>query len=279
MITSTYLFLTACTGEQVALVSAHNPLGLVGLDFIEFSGPDAHFFEAEFKRLGFVEVGQVHGKNIRLFRQGDINFVVNCEPQTFATEFSRRHGPSICATGFRVEDAQQAVSEAVKRGARLYENGDQQIASTLFPAIYGIGESLVFFMDPKNQEKLYKEIFLVREEDAAPIGNGLQSVDHLTNNIPEGELQKWYDFYAKIFGFRDQANTMTSTVMQSPSGNFSIVVNEPSAANAEILEYLKEVKGSGVQHVALSAAEPGATSNVGSIYFEIVKKGTKRWSK
>ncbi|HWU42368.1 MAG TPA: hypothetical protein VN132_02985, partial [Bdellovibrio sp.] len=149
----------------------------------------------------------------------------------------------------------------------------------LFPAIYGIGDSLIYFMDAKNQEQLYRETLHVRDEEAHPVGMGLEAVDHLTNNIPEKEMQKWYDFYAKIFGFVDESNTMTSTVMRSPSGNFSIVINEPSATNSNILEYLKEFKGSGIQHVALISDKESSIHNIGSFYFEIIKKGTKRWSK
>lgn len=263
----------------MAQISEQNPLGLTGLDFIEFSGPDAHFFEQGFKPLGFVEVGQVHGKNIKLFRQGEINFLVNCEPQTFAMDFARLHGPAICATGFAVLDAEYAFKKAIELGARPYEGNSHQRGSTLFPAIYGIGESLIFFMDEKNRIELYEKTLMVREQDSAPKGLGLSSVEYLINNIPEGELQKWYNFYSKIFGFVDQANTKNSTVMRSPSGNFSIEINEPSATNSEILEYLKEFKGSGIQLVALAADEAGATNSVGSIYFEVVKKGAKKWSK
>ncbi|WP_374031368.1 hypothetical protein [Bdellovibrio bacteriovorus] len=102
----------------MAQVTEKNPVGLNGVDFIEYSGPDAHFFEQVFKRYAFKEVGQVHGKNIKLFRQGDINFILNCEPQTFATDFAKLHGPCVNATGFRVFDADQAFKTAVARGAR-----------------------------------------------------------------------------------------------------------------------------------------------------------------
>lgn len=240
-------------------ITDKNPIGLDGVDFIEYSGPDAAYFENVFKRYAFKQVGQVHGKNIKLFRQGDINYILNCEPQTFATDFAKVHGQSICATGFRVEDADHAFKTAVARGARPYEGNEHQKGATPFQAVYGIGDSLIYFMDKKNQDKLYNEIFHVKAEDQAPTGVGFQVIDHFTNNVPQGEMQKWCDFYINIFNFREArffdirgAKTgLVSKVMRSPCGKFSVPINEPTESKSQIQEYLDEYKGSGIQHVAL----------------------------
>ncbi|MEK2646965.1 4-hydroxyphenylpyruvate dioxygenase [Bdellovibrio sp. BCCA] len=243
----------------MAQITEKNPIGLNGVDFIEYSGPDAHYFEQVFKRYAFKEVGQVHGKNIRLYRQGDINYILNCEPQTFATDFAKLHGNCICATGFRVVDAQHAFKEAVARGARPYEGNDHQKGATPFPAVYGIGDSLIYFMDDKNQDKLYNEIFQVKPEDKAPEGVGFKVIDHFTNNVPKGEMDKWYEFYVKIFNFyeahyfdiRGSKTGLLSRAMRSPCGKFSVPINEPTESKSQIQEYLDEYKGSGIQHVAL----------------------------
>lgn len=243
----------------MAQITEQNPIGLNGVDFIEYSGPDAHYFEQVFKRYAFKEVGQVHGKNIKLYRQGDINYILNCEPQTFATDFAKVHGNSICATGFRVVDAEHAFKTAVARGGRPYEGNDHQKGATPFPAIYGIGDSLIYFMDEKNQNKLYNEIFQVKAEDQAPKGVGFLVIDHFTNNVPKGEMDKWCDFYTKVFNFREAryfdirgAKTgLLSKVMRSPCGKFSVPINEPTESKSQIQEYLDEYKGSGIQHVAL----------------------------
>nr|BFD68613.1 4-hydroxyphenylpyruvate dioxygenase [Bdellovibrio sp. HAGR004] len=243
----------------MAQITEQNPVGLNGVDFIEYSGPDAHFFEQVFKRYAFKEVGQVHGKNIKLFRQGDINFILNCEPQTFATDFAKLHGPCVCATGFRVVDAEHAFKTAVARGARPYEGNDHQKGATPFPAIYGIGDSLIYFMDQKNQDKLYNEIFQVKPEDKAPAGVGFTVVDHFTNNVPKGEMNKWQKFYEDVFGFyeakffdiRGSKTGLLSRAMRSPCGKFSVPINEPTEDKSQIQEYLDEYKGSGIQHIAL----------------------------
>ena len=185
----------------MAQISERNPIGLNGVDFIEYSGPDAHYFEQIFKRYAFKEVGQVHGKNIKLYRQGDINYIINCEPHTFATDFAKVHGNCISSTGFRVVDAEYAFKTALARGARAYEGNDHQKGATPFPAIYGIGDSLVYFIDEKNHNKLYNEIFQVKPENKSPEGAGFTVIDHFTNNVPQGEMDKWANFYINIFNF------------------------------------------------------------------------------
>ena len=240
-------------------ITAQNPIGLMGVDFIEYSGPEAPFFEKLFKRYAFKEVGTVHGKNIKLYRQGDINYIINCEPQTFATEFAKLHGPCICATGFRVENAEHAFNTAIARGAKPYDGNDHQKGATPVPAIYGIGDSLIYFMDQKNQAKLYSEIFAILPEDKAPVGAGFTVIDHFTNNVPQGEMDKWCEFYTKVLNFREArffdirgAKTgLLSKVMRSPCGKFSVPINEPTESKSQIQEYLDEYKGSGIQHVAL----------------------------
>lgn len=239
--------------------SMSNPIGLAGFDFVEYSGPNAAQFETLFVNWGFKKVGQVAGKQIFLYRQGDINFVINAEPGTFAAQFATAHGPSICSTGFRVQDADKAFAAAVARGGRPFEGSEQERAFAPFPAIYGIGDSLIYFIDSKNSQKLYGDIFKVKAEDAAPKGRGFSIVDHLTNNVPRGEMQKWCDFYHQVFNFREtlyfdikgQSTGLISKVMRSPFGQFAIPINEPAGGKSQIQEYLDEYKGSGIQHLAL----------------------------
>ncbi len=240
-------------------MTAQNPIGLDGVDFIEYAGTDASFFEKLFQRMGFKQVALHAAKNIKLFRQGGINFILNCEPMTFASQFVQKHGPSICSTGFRVENAQKAFEEAVRRGAKPYEGNETSKGATPFLAIYGIGDSLIYFVDEKSSQKLYTEIFAVRPADEAPVGFGLKTVDHFTNNVPKGEMKKWSDFYEQIFNFREarffdirgQKTGLLSKAMRSPCGKFSVPINEPTESKSQIQEYLDEYKGSGIQHVAL----------------------------
>lgn len=245
--------------KRSSIISENNPIGLDGIDFVEYTGPQSHFFENLFQRMAFKKVASQHGRNIHLYRQGDINFIINGEPSTFASAFSKGHGPSICSVGFRVEDAKYAFEEAIRRGARVYKGADQEKGATPFQAIYGIGDSLIYFMDEKNRKDLYEKILPVGPQDLFPKGVGFTLVDHFTNNVPRGEMQKWCSFYESIFNFREiryfdirgEKTGLLSRAMKSPCGKFSVPINEPTEQKSQIQEYLDEYKGSGIQHLAL----------------------------
>lgn len=243
-----------------AKITEQNPIGLHGVDFIEYSGADAAHFEKLFISMGFTELAQIAGKNIKLFRQGDINFILNCEPHTFASQFAKSHGPAATATGFRVADAAKALDAAVKRGARAYDGSQESRGASPYPAIYGIGDSLIYFIDEKNHNDLYKNQFKLASVETYPVGLGLRYIDHFTNNVPVGEMQKWCDFYDKVLAFKEaryfdikgKSTGLISKVMKSPCGRFSVPINEPSDGKSQIQEYLDEYKGSGIQHIALT---------------------------
>ena len=249
----------------------NNPCGLDGVDFVEYTGPAAlqtgvpaaqHFADL-FARWGFKKISAVPGKNLELYRQNDINFIVNTEPNTFASGFAKLHGPSICSTGFRLDDAEKALATAVERGAKPYQGSDAEKGASPFPAVYGIGDSLIYFIDKKNARKLYTEIFKIADQDLNPKGVGFEFIDHFTNNVPKGEMQKWCDFYTNIFGFREtryfdirgKSTGLISKVMRSPDGKFAVPINEPSDTKSQIQEYLDEYKGSGIQHVAFLTSD------------------------
>ena len=242
-----------------------NPLGLDGIEFIEFSSANVSILETLMNRLEMKEVAQHKTKALRLFRQNDINFVINSEPASFATNFAKAHGPCASATGFRVEDAAEAFELAVQRGAKPYTNEKGKAGWAGLPAIYGIGDSLVYFVDRYNDRgdvanSIYTEgdwNWLTSER--RPVGKGMKVIDHMTNNVPAGEMQKWCDFYTKVFGFQEKryfdikgkTTGLFSKVMKSPCGKFSIPINEPQDPKSQIQEYLNEYKGSGIQHIAL----------------------------
>lgn len=239
----------------------NNPVGLDGLEFIEFTGPEPRKLQEMFEKLGFTKVAVHKTKNISLFRQNEINLLLNEEPGGFAESFNKSHGPSVCSTGFRVKDASEAIKVAKERGASEY-TGTFKDAAFEVPAMFGIGESLIYFIDGYAKGDLYEENFEYITEDRKPEGLGLQVIDHLTNNVPYGEMDKWCSFYEDIFNFKERryfdikgAKTgLLSKVMRSPCGGITIPINEPDGENtkSQIQEYLDEYKGSGIQHIALT---------------------------
>lgn len=254
-----------------------NPLGISGVEFVEYGDHQKKNLDQLFTRMGFAETLAVHGKNIHLYEQGDLHFILNCEANTFAAEFSKKHGPSICSVGFRVFNAQLAFKEAVKRGAHPVEEFSTTTGIIWpFPAVYGIGQSIIYFMDRENTPQLYFNLFqknsgeIVLNKEGLHEGCGLRAVDHFTNNVPKGDLQKWCNFYSKVFNFKEvrtfdirgKQTGLYSKVMRSPCGTFSIPINEPTEAKSQIQEYLDEYKGSGIQHLALVCTDIISTLNI-----------------
>ncbi len=239
---------------------SENPMGTDGFEFVEYAAPDAAALGTVFEGLGFAAVARHRSKNVTLYRQGDINYVVNAEPDSFAQSFARVHGPSICAIGFRVRDAAHAYRRALELGAWgvVPQVGPMELN---IPAIKGIGDSLIYLVDRYGDAGSIYDVDFVPIEgaDSAPRGAGLGYIDHLTHNVHRGRMVEWADFYERLFGFREvrffdisgQVTGLKSKAMTSPCGKIRIPINESSDDQSQIAEYLSAYRGEGIQHVAL----------------------------
>ncbi len=184
-----------------------NPQGTDGFEFIEYAAPDPAALGRLFEQMGFAAIAKHRAKNVLLFRQGEINFIVNAEPGSFAQAFARVHGPSICAIAFRVKDAARAVARCVEQGAWAVEAHPGPMELNI-PAIKGIGDSLIYLVDryPGNGTgvSIYDIDFVpLPGVDQHPSGAGLTYVDHLTHNVHRGRMEEWAGFYERLFNFRE----------------------------------------------------------------------------
>ena len=165
---------------------AANPMGTDGFEFIEYTAPDPQLLGALFEQMGFAAVARHRSKDVTLYRQGGVNFIVNREPDSFAQSFARVHGPSACAFAIRVKDAAKAWQRALSLGARPH-HGPVGPMELNIPAIQGIGGSLIYLVDryPGNGGALtiYDVDFVpLAGAEREPAGVGLLEVDHLTHN-------------------------------------------------------------------------------------------------
>ncbi|MDF2464352.1 MAG: putative 4-hydroxyphenylpyruvate dioxygenase [Ramlibacter sp.] len=251
-----------------------NPMGTDGFEFIEYAAPDPKAMGELFVRMGFKPIARHRHKNVLLYRQGGINFIINAEPDSFAQRFARLHGPSVCAIAFRVKDAKAAYERAISLGAWGYA-GQAGPGELNIPAIKGIGDSIIYFIDRWRGKNGAKEgdignigFFDVDFEPLAgaelnPVGHGLTYIDHLTHNVHRGRMEEWAGFYERLFNFREvryfdiegQATGVKSKAMTSPCGKIRIPINEEGNEKAgQIQEYLDRYHGEGIQHIALGAA-------------------------
>src|SRR5215471_4656134 len=108
-----------------ASISAQNPIGTDGFEFVEFAHPHPDQLAKLFARMGFSPVARHKTKNVTVYRQGDINYILNAEPGSFATRFAGTHGPCAPSMAWRVTDAGHAFEHAVRLGAEPYEGSDK----------------------------------------------------------------------------------------------------------------------------------------------------------
>jgi 4-hydroxyphenylpyruvate dioxygenase len=201
---------------------------------------------------------------VTLYRQGDINFIINAEPDSFAQAFARMHGPSICAMAFRVRNAAQVYKSATANGAWPYQ-GPVGPMELNIPAIKGIGDSLVYLVDRYGARGTIYDVDFVPIEgaDQQPAGAGLTYIDHLTHNVHRGRMSEWADFYERLFNFREvryfdiegKLTGLKSKAMTSPCGKIRIPINESADDKSQIQEYLNAYRGEGIQHVALGTED------------------------
>jgi len=241
-----------------------NPMGTDGFEFVEYAAPDPAALAALFEQMGFVAVARHRSKRVTLFRQGDINFIINEEPDSFAQAFARIHGPCICAMAFRVKDAAFAYNRAVELGAWGVANKVGPMELNI-PAIKGIGDSLIYLVDRYGDKGTIYDVDFqpIPGVDQNPKGAGLSYLDHLTHNVHRGRMKEWADFYERLFNFREikyfdiegKLTGLKSKAMTSPCGKIRIPINESSDDKSQIAEYLDAYHGEGIQHVALGASE------------------------
>ncbi len=240
-----------------SVISAENPAGTDGFEFVEFAHPDPQALRDVFTRMGYALTARHRTRAIELWQQGDITYVLNADPGSHAMRFAAEHGPCAPAMGWRVVDAKHAYDRAVSLGAVPYDAPDRTME---VPAIVGIGGSLIYFIDQYYDADPYDDAFDYLAT-AKPEGVGFHYLDHLTHNVHRGNMDTWFDFYGRIFGFRqirffDIAGKFTglhSRALTSPCGRIRIPINEDRGETGQIVEYLKRYKGEGIQHIAVGA--------------------------
>ena len=236
-----------------------NPMGLMGFEFVEFTSPQPGVLEAVFEKLGFTLVAKHRSKDVVLYRQNGINFILNREPHSQAAYFGAEHGPSACGLAFRVKDAHKAYNRALELGAQPIEipTGPMELR---LPAIKGIGGAPLYLIDRFEDGKSIYDIDFefIEGVDRRPVGHGLNEIDHLTHNGYRGRMGCWANFYEKLFNFREiryfdikGAKTgLLSRAMTAPDGMVRIPLNESSDPKSQINEYLGQYNGEGIQHIA-----------------------------
>jgi 4-hydroxyphenylpyruvate dioxygenase len=246
-----------------------NPMGTDGFEFVEYAAPDPQALRSLFERMGFPIVSRHRSKNVTRHAQGDINFIINAEADSFAQRFARAHGPCACAMAFRVRDAAFAYRRALELGARPGPQSAGPMELNI-PCIEGIGGSLIYLVDRYGDQSIYDVDFRPLAASPDNESTGLAYIDHLTHNVMRGRMDYWTSFYARLFNFREiryfdiegKKTGLFSRALTSPCGRIRIPINESQDDKSQIEEYLKEYQGEGIQHIALATTDIYRTVDV-----------------
>ncbi|PID54747.1 MAG: 4-hydroxyphenylpyruvate dioxygenase [Gammaproteobacteria bacterium] len=243
------------------MIDQNNPMGLDGFEFVEFAAAERGILEPVFAMLGFSHVASHRSKNVDLWRQGDINFIVNYEPKSPAYYYAQEHGPSACGMAFRVKDATFAYNRALELGAQPVDvmTGPMELA---LPAIRGIGGAILYLIDRYEPGMSIYDIDFVYKDgvEKHPEGCGFKYIDHLTHNVYRGRMTYWAEYYERLFNFKEirffdikgEYTGLQSKAMSAPDGKIRIPLNEEAGGggNGQIEEFLMQYNGEGIQHIA-----------------------------
>lgn len=239
-----------------ASITEANPAGTDGFEFVEFAHPNPDEARALFISMGFSLTARHKTKAVELWQQGDITYILTDEADSHARRFVEEHGPCAPSMGWRVVDARHAFDHAVRNGATPYTGADKTLD---WPAIVGIGGSLIYFTDRYGAGINPYAADFDFVAAPKPAGVGFHYLDHLTHNVFKGNMDRWFEFYSRLFNFRQirffdiegKYTGLYSRALTSPCGRIRIPINEDRGETGQIVEYLKRYKGEGIQHIAV----------------------------
>ena len=233
-----------------------------GVAFIEFTVDEAEAsgLSDRLRALGFRHVGRHKSKRVDVFRQGDINLVVNTDPDGFAGASYALHGQSAYAMGLWVDDAEAAVARAVALGAERFEQ-PLNPGEIEMPSVRGVGGGILYFLDRRNALGRIWEIEFdpVNDDtDLRPVG--LTGIDHVAQTMKYEELLTWLLFYTAILNAHktpmvdiiDPAGVVRSQVVENEPGSLRITLNGAENRNTLAGHFIAETFGSGIQHLAFA---------------------------
>ncbi|MBI3146311.1 MAG: sugar phosphate isomerase/epimerase and 4-hydroxyphenylpyruvate domain-containing protein [Pseudogulbenkiania sp.] len=237
-----------------------------GVEFLEFAVDDAaaRRLAKWFEKLGFAHAARHKSKSVDLYRHGSVNLILNAEPDSFAHAFFVAHGPSLCASAFRVDDSRAMLERAKQYRARPFESrvgpNERQI-----PAVRAPDGSLQYLVDQGSDGRsIYESDFdlLPTAADAAA-RTTLTAIDHFALGLPAETLDTWSLYFRAVYGFAaehewvlpDPYGLVKSRVLRSQDGTIRIPLNISENRNTAIARSVSTYRGSGLQHVAFSTGD------------------------
>ena len=219
------------------------------------------------KQLGFSPTARHRSKSVELYRQGDINIVLNTAREGLAHSTYVTHGTSAYAIGLKVDDAAATIARATAMGATIFE---QPVAEgeLKIPAIRGVGGGVIYFIDERSDLARVWDIEFVPVDAPPSPGAGLTSIDHIAQTMNYEEMLTWVLFYTSIFATAkspmvdvlDPSGLIRSQVIENAEGSLRLTLNGAENSRTIAGRFISETFGSSVQHLAFASSDIFATA-------------------
>jgi 4-hydroxyphenylpyruvate dioxygenase len=251
--------------EPVQLFSPPPVPALSGLSFIEFAADEASAatLSTLVKQLGFRRIGKHRSKAVTLYRQGEINLIVNAQPDSFARGRFEAHGTSVCALGVRCDDPLAAVGRATAMRSQRHDSpvGPNELR---VPAIVAPGGNLIHFVpEALGANGLYEADFILEDDGAGANDAGLQRIDHVALGLALDQLDTWVLFTRAVLGLEpgeslelaDPFGLIRSRGVANTDRSLRLVLNVSLSQRTRTARTLSVTGGGAVHHIALSCAD------------------------
>jgi 4-hydroxyphenylpyruvate dioxygenase len=284
--------------DRETVPEPQNPLGLDGIEFVEYATSKPQALGNVLERLGFRPVARHRSREVELYRQGTMNVVVNAQAVDIPRSVQPVERPAISAIALRVHDAQHAFRRALELGA--WEAPVRALPMELnIPAIHGVGDSLIYFVDRYDEFSIYDIDFraIPTVEPRPPALAGLHFFG-IVQYIGAGRRDDWVEFYSRLFGFAPLPDKVRfgimpkGLVLQSPCRKFFLQLVDPDATSStdvqwdehlqrvglgapDVVRAVQALEERGVEFVSTGPVhtnERGALTRtyLGSVMFELV---------
>ncbi|MDQ5850398.1 MAG: 4-hydroxyphenylpyruvate dioxygenase [Pseudomonadota bacterium] len=268
-----------------------NPLGIDGIEFIEYATSQPQAFGALLQKMGFAAVARHRSREVMLYRQGTMNLIVNAHESAMRSATSSlTSAPAIAAIALRVRDAGHAFRHSVDLGA--WEMPTRAAAMELhIPGIHGVGDSLIYFVDRYRDFAIY-DVDFVFDRNIKPDPPAVAGLHYfgVVQSIMGERARDWLDFYQNLFGFsvlpRGQYFGVLpkGTLLESPCHKFYLQLIEPPPGAEEIRwdeglvrvglgapdipAAVRELKKRGVVFVDHGAVQPSDKGALTQVYLD-----------
>lgn len=234
----------------------------IGFQFLEFAVDQTAREQLSqwLRRLGFRLAGKHRSKDVTLYRHGAGSSVLDAEADSFASAFFMKHGLSLCASAFHVDDAKQAFERAAAYGSKPF-SGRIGPNERVVPGVQSPDGSLDYFVDEApGGPTLWESDFNLTDIDGPVEVGPLERIDHVCLSLPADALDTWVLFFRNAFGFETEAAVLVpdpyglvrSRAIRSRDGSVRIALNASMDRYTAVSESLTMYRGSGLNHVAFS---------------------------